>query len=66
MRKEVKHEVKRTVNAVLAAVGLAMGIAAIVIPIVNAEVTTDGIVRMLAIATASLGILALNGISKSE
>jgi len=62
MGKEVKH----TVNVVLAAVGLAMGVAAIVIPIVNAEVTMDGIVRMLAIATVSLGLLALNSISKAE
>jgi|GEM_PF-2985561 len=62
MGKEVKH----TVNVVLAAVGLAMGVAAIVIPIVNAEVTTDGMVRMLAIATVSLGLLALNSISKAE
>jgi len=62
MGKEVKH----TVNVVLAAVGLAMGVAAIVIPIVNAEVTTDGMVRMLAIATVSLGLMALNSISKAE
>jgi len=62
MRKEIRH----TINVVLAAVGMAMGVAAIVIPIINAEATTDGMVRMLAIATASLGLLALNNISKPE
>jgi len=62
MRKEVKN----IVNTVLAAVGLAMGVGAIAIPIINAEAATDGIVRMLSIAVASLGLLALNGISKSE
>jgi len=59
MRREVKH----TANVVLAAVGLAMGVAAIVIPIVNAEAAMDGMVRMLAISVASLGLFALNSIS---
>ena len=62
MRKEVKN----TVNVILASVSMAMGVASIVVPIVNAEATMDGIIRMLAIATASLGFLALNNISKHE
>jgi len=62
----MRKEMKSIANTVLAAVGLAMGVGAIAIPIVNAEVATDGVVRMLSIAVASLGLWALNNISKTS
>jgi len=62
MGKQVKH----IVNLILAAIGLAMGIAVIVMTVINAEITTNELIRLLAIAVASLGILALNNIHKEE
>ena len=59
-------QVKRIVNLALAAIGLAMGIAVIVMTVINADVSTNDLVKMLAIAVASLGILALNNIHKEE
>jgi len=62
MGKQVKH----IINLVLAAVGLAMGIAVIVMTAIGADVSTNDLIKMLAIAIASLGILALNNIHKEE
>jgi alkylhydroperoxidase/carboxymuconolactone decarboxylase family protein YurZ len=59
-------QVKRIVNLALAAIGLAMGIAVVVMIAINAEVTTDELVRLLAIGVASLGIFALSNIHKQE
>jgi len=62
MSKQVKH----IVNLVLAAVSLAMGIAVIVMTAIGADVTVNDLIKLLAIAVASLGILALNNIQKVE
>jgi hypothetical protein len=62
MSKQVKH----IVNLVLAAIGLAMGVAVVVMTAINADVSTNDLIKMLAIAVASLGILALNNIPKEE
>ena len=62
MGKQVKH----IVNLALAAIGLAMGVAVVVMTAINADITTDELVRLLAIGVASLGILALNNIHKEE
>jgi len=62
MGKEMKH----IVNLVLAAIGLAMGVAVVVMTIINADVTTYDLIRMLGIAAVSFGILALNNVSKNE
>ena len=62
MGKQVKH----IVNLVLAAIGLAMGVAVVVMTAINADVSTNDLIKMLAIAVASLGILALNNIHKEE
>jgi len=56
----MKKKVRQTINGVLAAVGMAMGIAVIVLTTIGADVSTLDILRMLGIAAASLGILALN------
>jgi len=61
----MRKEIKSVANTVLAAVGLAMGVGTIVIPIVNADAATDSIVRMLSIAVVSLGLWAVNNISKT-
>jgi len=61
MGKQVKH----IVNLVLAAVSLAMGVAVIVMSTINADVTTNDFIKLLAIAVVSLGILALNNVQKN-
>ena len=59
-------QVKRIVNVTLAAIGLAMGVAVIVMTAINANVSTNELVKLLAIAVASLGIFALSNIHKEE
>jgi hypothetical protein len=59
-------QVKRIVNLALAAIGLAMGVAVIVMAAINADVTTNDLIRLLAIGVASLGIFALGNIHKEE
>jgi len=60
MSKQVKH----IANLALAAVSLAMGVAVIVMTATNADVAAIDLIKMLAIAVASLGILALNSVQK--
>jgi len=55
-------QVKHIINLALAAIGLAMGVAVIVMTTINADVSTNDLIKLLAIATASLGILALRNI----
>jgi len=62
MGKQVKH----IVNLALAAVSLAMGVAVIVMTAINADVAENELIKLLAIAVASLGILALNNVSKES
>jgi len=62
MGKQVKH----IVNLVLAAIGLAMGVAVVVMTAINVDVTTNELVRLLAIGVASLGIFALGNIHKEQ
>jgi len=62
MGKQVKH----MVNLALAAIGLAMGVAVIVMTAINADATTNDLIKLLAIGVASLGIFALNNIHKHE
>jgi len=59
-------KVKQIVNLVLAAVSLAMGVAVIVMTAINADIATDELVKLLAIAVAALGVLALNNIRKED
>ena len=58
MSKQVRH----IVNIALAAIGLAMGVAVVVLTIINADVTIDELVRLLAIGVTALGILALKNL----
>ena len=62
MGKQIKH----IVNLALAAIGLAMGIAVVVMTAINADITTNELVKLLAIGVASLGIFALNNVHKEE
>jgi len=62
MRKEAKH----IINLVLAAIGLAMGVAVAVLNAIDAEVTTKDMIELLGIGVFSLGILAVNNISKQK
>ena len=57
---------KNTVNIVLAGVATAMGVAVIVIGTLDADFSVYDSVRMLSIAVAALGLLALNNISKKS
>jgi hypothetical protein len=59
-------KVKNIINTALAAVGLAMGVAVLVITIVDTDISTNEIVRLLAISAVSFGILAINNIPKEE
>ena len=52
-------QVKNIVNLILAAVALAMGVAVVVMTSINADVSTNDLIRMLAIGVVPLGILAL-------
>jgi hypothetical protein len=60
MGKQVKH----IINLIFAAIGLAMGVAVVVMTAINADVSTNDLVKLLAIGTASLGIFALGNIHK--
>jgi alkylhydroperoxidase/carboxymuconolactone decarboxylase family protein YurZ len=62
MNKRALH----ILNVVLAAIGLAMGVAVVVMSAINADVTANELVRLLAIAVVSLGVFALNNIHKEE
>ena len=62
----MSKQIDNIVNLVLAAIGLAMGVAVVVMTIINADVSTNDIVRLLAIGVVSLGIIALRNIRKEE
>ena len=62
MGKQIKH----MVNLILAAIGLAMGVAVVVMTVINADVSTNDLIKLVAIGVASLGIFALNNIHKEE
>ena len=62
----MNKQIKRIVNLIFAAIGLAMGVAVVVMTAINAEVTTNELVKLLAIGVASLGIFALGNIHKEE
>ena len=51
---------KGMINLILAVVAMAMGIAVTVLSIINPDIAVLNLVRMLGIAAASLGLLALN------
>jgi len=59
------NKVKQIVNLVLAAVSLAMGIAVIVMTTINAGIAPNDLFKLLGIAVAALGVLALNSVQKS-
>jgi hypothetical protein len=56
----VSKNVKQITNVVLPAIALAIGIAVIVLTIVDDNIATKDLIRMLAIATFSLSLFALN------
>jgi hypothetical protein len=62
MSKKVEH----IVNVVLAAVGLAMGVAVVVMTTISADVSTNDLIRLLAIGIVPLGIIALRNNQKEE
>ena len=62
MGKQVKH----IVNVALAAISLAMGVAVVVMTTINADASTNDLIRMLAIGVVSLGILALNNVTNNQ
>jgi len=59
----MNKEIKGIIKLILAAIGLAMGVAVIVLSIINKDIKTIDLIRMLGIAAASLGLLALNNLS---
>ena len=60
----MSKQAKRLINLILAAIGLAMGIAVIVTSFLNAELTPNDHIRLLAISAVSFGLFALNNIPK--
>ena len=60
----MNKEIKGIINLILAVIGLAMGIAVVVISIINSDIETLNLIRMLGIAAVSLGLLALNNLQK--
>jgi hypothetical protein len=59
-------KVKNTVNVVLTTVALAMGVAVIVLSMIDNDVTTNDLIKMLGIAVVALGIYTLNKEEKSD
>jgi len=59
-------KVKRVVNLALAAVSLAMGVAVVVMTAINVDIATNELIKLLGIAVASLGILALSNVRREE
>ena len=62
----MNKEIKGIINLILAAVGLAMGVAITVLSIVDSDVSVSSLIRLLGIAVISLGLFALNNISKGK
>jgi hypothetical protein len=62
----VSKQVEHIVNVILAAVGLAMGVAVVVMTTISADVSTNDLIRMLAIGVVSFGIFALRNTQKEE
>jgi len=62
----MKKQVKQTINVVLASVALAMGVAVIVLSILDENVTTNDLVKMLAIAIIALSIFTLNKVEEKN
>ena len=60
------RKIKRIVSTALAAVSLAMGVAVIVMATISADIAITDLIKMLAVAAASLGIFALNSIPNEE
>ena len=59
-------QIKRIINLALSAVSLAMGVAVIVMTTINANVSTNDLIKMLSIAVVPLGIFALHNTQKEE
>lgn len=51
---------KQNINVVLAAISIAMGATVVTLSIVDENVKTETLIRMLGIAAVALGIFALN------
>jgi hypothetical protein len=62
----MSKQINNIVNLVLAAIGLAMGVAVTVMTTINADVSTNDLIRLLAIGATSLGIFALRNVHKEE
>ena len=62
----MKNEAKNIINLILVAVGLAMGVAVIVLTIIDTEIKTIELIRLLGISVASFGLLALNNLQKKQ
>jgi hypothetical protein len=59
-------QVKQMINVALAPIGLAMGVAVVVMTAINADVSTNDLIKMLAIGVASVGIFALSNIKHEQ
>ena len=60
----MNKETKNIIKVIMAAIPLAMGVAVIVLTSIRADVTTNDLIRMLALGVVSLGVFALNCIKK--
>jgi len=60
-KKSMKKKMsKQNINVVLAAIAIAMGATVVTLSIVDENVKTETLIRMLGIAAVALGIFALN------
>lgn len=62
----MSKKVKNIINLILAAIALAIGVAIVVLSILDADVTTNEMIKMLGIAVFSLGVLAINTVSAKK
>ena len=62
----MNKEVKRIINLIFAAIALAIGVAVVVLSMLDEGVALNEMIKLLGIAVFSLGILALNNISKTK
>ena len=62
----MNKEVKRIINLIFAAIALAIGVAVVVLSMLDEGVALNEMIKLLGIAVFSLGILAINNISKTK
>jgi protein-S-isoprenylcysteine O-methyltransferase Ste14 len=62
----MNRKVKNQINVILVTIALAMGVAVIVLSMLDENITTNDLIKMLGVAVVSLGIYCLNKEEKGK